>query len=77
MKMRYGSFRKNKESDKIWLCSALDEDGMPLMLGTLLFTFDKKKIYNFNLDYPANLTPEEKEIFDRENPFWAKFKPSK
>lgn len=41
--------------------------------GKLLFSFDKKKIYNLWVDYPHNFTPEEKEIFDREYPYWANF----
>ena len=41
--------------------------------GELLFSFDKKKIYNLWQDYPHNFTPEEKEIFDREYPYWADF----
>jgi len=42
-------------------------------IGELLFSFDKKKIYNLWQDYPHNFTPEEKEIFDREYPYWADF----
>ena len=37
------------------------------------FTFDGKKIYNLFRDYPYELTAEEKEMFDKENPFWADF----
>lgn len=41
--------------------------------GVYLFTFDKKKVYNLFRDYPYALTKEEKEIFDKENPYWAEF----
>lgn len=41
-----------------------DEDGL------MLFSFDKQKIYNFFKDYPDKLSFEEKEIFDKENPYW-------
>ena len=42
-------------------------------VGELLFSFDKKKIYNLWQDYPNSFTPEEKEIFDKEYPYWADF----
>lgn len=38
-----------------------------------MFSFDKVKIFNLFEDYPHNLTPEEKEIFDKENPYWKEF----
>ena len=62
------SFYKN-DGDKIWEA----DDGSPLV-GILEFSFDKKKIYNFWENYPQNLTKEEKEIFDKENPHWAALK---
>lgn len=59
------SFYKN-DGDKIW-----DVDDESPLVGRFEFTFDKKKIYSFWEDYPQNLTREEKEIFDKENPHWA------
>ena len=41
--------------------------------GEHLFTFDGERIFNLFRDYPYALTPEQREIFDRENPFWADF----
>ena len=39
--------------------------------GLFCLAFYKKKIFNFWEDYPQNLTKEEKELFDKEKPFWA------
>lgn len=60
-------FYKENEEDRIYWVSNLDT------VGEHLFSFDKKKIYNLFADYPHNLTKEEKEIFDKENPYWANF----
>ena len=58
---------KNNENDRIlWIDNVYER-------GTWEFSFDKKKIYNLFRDYPQALTPEEKRIFDEENPFWAEF----
>ena len=61
------SFYKNRKTDIIYWVDNKDT------VGEHLFTFDKEKIYNLFADYPHNLTPEEKEIFDKENPYWCDF----
>ena len=60
-------FYKKNETDTIWWIDNPDK------VGEHLFTFDKEKIFNLFKDYPQSLTPEEKETFDRENPYWAEF----
>ena len=60
-------FYKNEESDLIWWVDNQDQ------IGVWEFSFDQKTIFNMFQDYPWKLTPEQKEIFDRENPFWADF----
>lgn len=75
-------FYKENENDLIWWVEhyiildkdkELTEDNVDKTIGEHLFTFDKKKIYNLFADYPHKLTKEEKEIFDKENPFWKEF----
>ena len=56
---------KNETSDTIWWKETPDQ------IGVWLFSFDKKRVFNLYADYPHNLTPEQKAIFDRENPEWA------
>lgn len=58
-------FYKDKPENTIWRVRDLER------VGRHLFSFDKKKIYNLWQDYPHNFTAEEKEIFDREYPYWA------
>lgn len=60
-------FYKNNESDSVWWIDNLET------VGEFLFSFDKNKIYNLFSDYPHNLSKEEKEIFDKENPYWKDF----
>ena len=59
-------FYRNNESDKIWWKEKES-------IGVWEFSFDQKTVFNMFQDYPWKLTPEQKEIFDRENPFWADF----
>lgn len=60
-------FYKENEADQIWWVDTSDR------VGEFLFSFDKKKVFNLFADYPHNLTPEQKEIFDKENPYWKDF----
>ena len=58
------SFFHKHEGDKIWWVTDYRRRGK------LEISFDKKKIYNLWQDYDK-LTKEEKELFDKENPYWA------
>lgn len=60
-------FYKKNKNDIIWW---VDNIGT---VGEHLFSFDKEKIYNLFLDYPHNLSIEEIEIFNKENPYWREF----
>ena len=60
-------FYKNNPSDVIWWVHN------PEKVGEWEFSFDKKTVFNMFADYPYKLTPEEKAIFDEENPYWAEF----
>ena len=61
-------FYKKNPKDKIWW---VDNGGE--VKGEMVFSFDKKKLYNLFKDYPQNLSKEEKEIFDSENEFWKEY----
>lgn len=60
-------FYKNKPSDRIWWVDN------PERIGEWLFSFDKKKVFNMFSDYPHKLTSEQKQLFDKENPYWKEF----
>ncbi len=64
--MKY-AFYKNNKKDTIYWIDNYD------VIGEFLFSFDKKTIYNLFRDYPYKLNKEQKEIFDKENPYWADF----
>ena len=58
---------KNAPDNKIWWVNN------PETVGEWLFSFDKKQVFNMFADYPHNLSPEQKKIFDEENPYWVDF----
>ncbi len=61
-------FYKEKKTDKIWWVDNLGE-----YIGVFEFSFDKEKVFNLFQDYPDKLTKEQKELFDKEQPYWADF----
>lgn len=75
-------FYKENPENKIWKVThyrlydiekGIVDGNFDVIIGEVLFSFDKKKIYNLWTDYPQNFTKEEKEIFDKENPYWKNF----
>lgn len=72
------NFSKENKSDLIYDVSIIDrkensiEDVTPI--GAHLFSFDKKKIFNFFRDYPQKLTKEQIELFRQWNPDLAALK---
>lgn len=58
---------KNHADDKILWVDTSDNDG------DWIFTFDRKTFFNMFSDYPHKLTNEQKQIFDKENPYWKDF----
>jgi len=62
-----GEWRKKRMDSKVWWKNMHGEKG------SHTFSFDMKKEYLLFRDYPFALTPEEKEIFDESEPFWADF----
>ena len=61
------NFYKENPTDQIWWVDNPDAKGV------WLFSFDRQTVFNLFEDYPYKLTPEQKAIFDRENPYWVEF----
>ena len=66
--MALSDWYKNEPDDKIWWRDNLES------VGEFLFSFDKQRLFNFFEDYPEKLTPEQRAVFDKENPELAKLK---
>jgi len=60
-------FYKKEKTNKIWWVDNSDKEGV------WEFSFDKKKVFNMFADYPNKLTKEQREVFNKENPFWKDF----
>ncbi len=58
---------KNNKTDTIWWLENPDK------IGEHVFSFDKETKFNLFTDYPHKLTPEQKGVFDNENPYWKEF----
>ncbi len=63
---KYAMIKKN-DSDTIFWIDDIDH------VGIFMFTFDKVVLFNLFEDYPHNLTKDQKETFDKENPYWKDF----
>jgi hypothetical protein len=62
-----GCFFKQEKDDKVWWYDKFDTTG------EMLFSFDRKKLYNLFRDYPWKLSVTEWLTFNRENEFWENF----
>lgn len=58
---------KENETDRVWWVDNPDAKGV------WLFSFDRETVFNLFEDYPYKLTPEQKAVFAKENPYWAEF----
>ena len=59
-------WEKNDPKDKVWWKFTGN-------IGEHIFSFDKIHEFNLFQDYPYKLTAEQKNIFDKENPYWKNF----
>lgn len=61
------TFYKNSPNDAVYWVDNPDT------VGVHLFSFDKQTVFNLFEDYPHRLSKRQKEIFDKENPYWADY----
>ena len=62
-------FYKKKSDNIVWWLKETEGANR----GNHRFSFDKETVFDLMRDYPDKLTPQQKEIFDKENPYWAKY----
>ena len=65
------TFYRDSRKSLIYWVDAEDDS-----VGPILFSFDKKTVFNFWTDYPEKLTAEQIQIFKKENPVLAALKPT-
>ena len=73
-------FYKKDETHKIYwvrfIIETIGADGKKSyedVIGEPAVSFDKKDILYLFKDYPSRFSKEEKDLFDKENPYWAEF----
>ena len=64
-------WEKDRPDKKIWWRFSKDPIVPPD--DKFVFSFDRVQEFDLFQDYPYKLTKEQKEIFDKEEPFWADF----
>ncbi len=69
--VKWHFYKENKNDRIYWL------DTTEPIRGEILFSFDKKTVYNLFEDYPHKLSKNEQEIFAKEQPYWYDFFNSK
>ncbi len=74
---KYEFYKKHK-GDKVywvdhWVSVGPNPEDVERPLGELLVSFDRKRLFSLWSDYPWRFTPEQKALFDKENPYWADF----
>ena len=71
------TFYKENKGDKIYWVGheiiRLDTNELDVIDGELLISFDHHNMLDLWSDYPWKFTPEQKALFDKENPYWADF----
>ncbi len=72
----YTFYKKNKGDKIYWVDHDVihsDTGELSVIEGELIISFDRHNMLDLWRDYPWNFTPEQKALFDKENPYWADF----
>ena len=72
----YTFYKKNKGDKIYWVdhyAINFITNEPDVIDGELLISFNRHNMLDLWRDYPWNFTPEQKALFDKENPYWANF----